>query len=178
MTPKLKDHQKSCSHFKGFPNYRSARHRTRGNILGWELTQTQPTLQKDQLLQRSFSCTEKPLCRPSILCDVQSKHTTGVFFKSLSKKVFLLSVPPLAEWLSHPTGAVQWNGNQDMLEMSAFHFYPIAVLGDPLPCQGYGTLGLVWYQATLKVKICDVLRSQKAVNKIENAGPHRDIRMI
>lgn len=124
MTPKLKDHQKSCSHFKGFHNYRSARHRTRGNILGWDLKQTQPTLQKDQLLQRSFSCTEKPLCRPSILCDVQSKHTAGVFFKSLSKKVFLLSVPPLAEWLSHPTGAVQWNGNQDMLEMSAFHFYP------------------------------------------------------
>lgn len=47
--PKLKDHQKSCSHLIGFPNYRSTRHMTTGNSHGWELPNT---LQKAQLLQK------------------------------------------------------------------------------------------------------------------------------
>lgn len=150
MTPKLKDHQKSCSHFKGFPNYQSARHRARGNILGWELTNTALTAKRPAATEvKPFPCREELLCIPSVPWDVQSKHATGVFYKSLSEKVFILSVSPLAEWFSHPTElcseigiGVSWKSL-----LSTFN----SSFRGPVPSQGIGLL--VW---------CDI----KAINKV------------
>lgn len=110
----------------------------------WELTNTAHTAKRPTATEaKSFSSSEELLCRPSIPCDVQSKYATGVLFKSLSKKVFILSVSPLAEWLSLPKGGVQWNGNWHMLENSAFHFYPNSSFRGPVPSQGNGSLGLM-----------------------------------
>lgn len=73
-----------------------------------QLTNTAHTAQKPAATEvKPFPCSEGLLCRPSALCDVQSKHATGVFYKSLSEKAFILSVSPLVKLFSHPTGAVQ-----------------------------------------------------------------------
>lgn len=99
--PELKDHQKCCSHFKGFPNYWAGRHRTRGISLA-ESSQTAHTAKRPTATEvKSFSC------RPSAPCNVQSKHAIGVFFKSKSVYFICVSLSRIT-FPSHGSCAVKW----------------------------------------------------------------------
>lgn len=141
MTPKLKDHQKSCSHFKAFPNYQSGRHRTRGNILA-ESSQTQPTLHKDQLLQRLNLSPAVKSCSADLQFPVMfNPNMPQVYFLNHFPKkcLFYLSLPQQNDF-PFPREVCSEMGIGTCWKILLFTSTLTAVLGVQCPARGMGLL--------------------------------------